>query len=249
MKKIITVVLVVLLANSFPNHAAAQGFNLGVNFGLALPSGSSVIYESGGLSGAENNIGTYGEGIPVGITAGYMFNENFGADLSFSYLIGNKREFSESYSSPVFGTYSTTTTLNSSIVRIMPGVKVSAGNDLKLSPYGRFGVVFGVSPTITKTFEESSGDGATLEYSGGNSLGWYGAFGVGFKLNDNLTLNAELLLINQGYGAEKAVLTDNDGTTETINFADEVSTGSEDELKIYESFSSIGLNIGIMYGF
>ena len=248
MKKAVSAILFVLFASAFSNQIVAQGFSLGINTGLAVSPGNTVLYTFSTLSSVENEKGTYGEGFPIGITAGYMFNDHFGADLSFSYLIGNKRDFSQSYS---FGgaSFTSTTTLNSSIVRIMPGVKVSAGSDLKVSPYGRFGLVAGLSPKVTQDTKDDTGE-LNVEVSGGSTLGWYGAFGVGFQLTDNLTLNTELLLINQSWGPDKATVTDEDGNVTVVNFADEVpSSGAEQTLKEYVPFSSIGLNIGLQFSF
>jgi hypothetical protein len=84
MKKAVSAILFVLFASAFSNQIVAQGFSVGINTGLAVSPGNTVIYSFSTLSGVENEKGTYGEGFPIGITAGYMFNEHFGADLSFS---------------------------------------------------------------------------------------------------------------------------------------------------------------------
>lgn len=249
MKKIALTVAVGLATTLY---VSAQGFNVGVNVGYGLGAGNSVIGINQTATTSENVKGSYGQGLNFGLNLNYMFSENVGADLGFGFLMGKEFTVTDNSTSGSTGDMK----LKGSMIRIMPGIKVSAGEDKSMSPYGRFGLVVGVGGKI-KEKDTYTGAGFSgtyeYEYSGGSSFGWYGAFGIGFELSDKIKLNTELISINQTYGPEKAENTarsDGQSLDPAITLDDnDVASNPNTGLKQYTPFGSIGLNVGIQIGF
>ncbi|HRH64937.1 MAG TPA: porin family protein [Bacteroidia bacterium] len=244
--------LTLALAVSTTLFASAQGFNVGVNVGYGLGAGNSVIGVNETATTRENVKGSFGQGLNFGLNLNYMFSENVGADLGFGMLMGNEFTITDNSTSGSTGDMK----IKGSMIRIMPGIKVSAGDDKSMSPYGRFGLVVGVAGKLKEkdTYTGSGFSGTyEYEYSGGSSFGWYGAFGIGFELSDKIKLNTELITINQTYGPEKAENTArSDGQaldpTRTLS-DDDAASNPNTGLKQYVPFGSIGLNVGIQIGF
>lgn len=236
----------------FAQGAQAQGFNVGVNVGYALGAGNQVIGVNSTASTAENVKGSYGQGLNLGLNLNYMFSENLGADLGFGMLMGKEYTLTDN------STNGSTRTdkLKGSMIRIMPGIKVSTGESNELAPYGRFGLVLGVGSKIKQSATSAgSGSAASAEYelSEGSSFGWYGAFGLAFRLSEKIKLNAELTMINQTWGAEKYENTSNstgDPLDPPVTLTDNATNSTANTaLKSYFPFGSIGLNAGIQIGF
>ncbi|MBL0103105.1 MAG: hypothetical protein IPP51_04735 [Bacteroidetes bacterium] len=141
------------------------------------------------------------------------------------------------------------------MIRIMPGIKVSAGETKSLAPYCRFGMILGIGSKL-KLHEESTSNTTTYiseyEFTGGTSIGWYGAFGLSFKIGEKIRLITELNMINQTWGPDKFENTYNsDGSPleSPVTLSDtNSSTDPNTSLKSYFPFGSIGLNAGILIG-
>ena len=249
MKKIGLTLSLAMLTAIF---VSAQGFNVGVNLGYGLAAGTSVIGVNQTATTAENVKGSYGQGLNFGLNLNYMFSENVGADLGFGMLMGKEFTVTDNSSSGSTGDMK----MKGSMIRIMPGIKVSAGDDKSMSPYGRFGLVLGVAGKVKEkdTYTGSGFSGTyEYEYSGGSSFGWYGAFGIAFELSDKIKLNTELITINQTYAPDKAENTsrsDGQALNPTITLdANDVASNPNTGLKQYLPFGSIGLNVGLQIGF
>lgn len=247
-----TPVLIILFC-TWTVLSTAQGFNIGVNVGYGLGAGTRTLGVNSTSTTFENVKGSFGQGLNLGINLNYMFTEHVGADLGFGYLMGREFEFT-SNNGGSSGTESEK--VKGSMLRILPGVRVTAGENLSISPYGRFGLVIGVAGKL-KEKDSWSGSGSSgtreFELSGGTSLGWFGAFGLAFKISDKMKFMTELTLINQTYGPEKLENTSNsDGSQldHPVTFEDNVSFNSDNiSLKPYLPFGSIGLNLGLQMGF
>jgi opacity protein-like surface antigen len=232
--------------------SGAEGLNIGVNFGYGIGAATSNMGTNSTSSSDENVKGTFGEGLNLGLNLNYMFNDNLGADLGFGYLSG--KEFSNDFNSG--SGISGNDKMSATMIRIMPGVRVSAGDGKTVEPYGRFGLVLGVGSKMDMT-SSMSGLGNSLvseyEYSEGSSFGWYGAFGVGFGISDKLKLTTELTMINQTWAPEKKVNTSNsDGSAldPVITYDDKVNdSDTNKDLKYYLPFGSLGLNVGLQMSF
>jgi hypothetical protein len=248
-------------------------------------------------SGTDTRIkgsGSYGKGIQVGATFGYMFNENISAELGFGYLIGTKiwSIKGESYytdeqkyvdeTNPALNTISTSQSFSTyeskasgNMLRIIPAMRFSAGNGA-IKPYARIGLVIGVA-NKTKGYSNMAGSdymgvSTVMKYeykrTGGISLGFAGALGANYKLNDLLGIFAEVSIITQSWAPKKSELTEftingedkfSELTTSEIEteYENSYSFSSTDDdensprksLKGSLPFSSIGLNLGLSFAF
>jgi hypothetical protein len=262
----------------------AQGLYIGVGGGYGFPaakqtleieqninfSGSSSTYEykTRGIS--------MGNGINAGLYAGYMFNENIGAELGISYLLGSKNKFTSESKNDQAG-YININEHNYSgrMLRLVPTLRMTAGTE-KLRPYMKYGLIIGIAGKIyDDRYNKNTNNGTTKvyeenwEYTGELSLGLHGALGVNYMLSDNLGIFAELAGNYQNWAMKKGVMTKktNDGKDELaalftndkeIEFVESYTYVSsqpvnnnepEKQTKFYMPFSSIGINIGVHLNF
>lgn len=235
---------------------------------LALANATSSSSGSSFTSSTEAIKYSFGKGITAGLQFGYMVNENIGVELAVNYLIGGKTTATET-STGGFGAGTTITDVSAKMLQINPSV-VLATTINKISPYAKLGLVIG-SGTITQN--ENSVNGtftsvAKMEYKGGIALGFSSALGINFGINDKLSFNTELSLVNMQYSPSKSSI-----TVATLNGVDKLSTLSvrdrETEFSstvttsstsgastaptqantIATPFGSIGINVGIKYSF
>lgn len=227
-----------------------QGFNIGFHAGYGLGTARQVLLVNSTPNTFESVKVSLGQGLNLGADLNLMFSENVGADLGFSYLIGSEFE-----SSDVSNSTTRTSTLKGNMLRITPGIKVSAGETKNVCPYGRFGLILGVAGKI-KEVETISGQGNLstneYEYTEGTSIGWYGAFGLAFKLADNIRFTTELITYNQSYGPGQRENTERSGggsLDPIITYVDEGNNATNNTaIRLYYPFSSVGLNAGILIG-
>jgi len=155
------------------------GFGAGYGFGAGRRVNG---YEIKGTE-ATNIYGSYGKGFLPEIKVGMMINEHFGLEMGFSYLIGAKQ-----------------TKLNCDTAFID-----SQANGLRFIPqlvyrfdngfYGRFGLIL---PLLGKNIERATIEMSPsmkvekeLENKGSFSVGFAGALGYQFQLNDKFKLYLE----------------------------------------------------------
>ena len=139
MKKIRLLSLsMVFMISLFTSHLNGQSAFVNLNIGYAGKlSSSNLEYFQFYNYTTDNNSSTYeqvkvslGKGFNIGGTFGYMFNENIGADLGLTFLMGGKSKAKDEY---VGGT--TDYTLSAKMVRINPSLIIASG--LKgINPYG-----------------------------------------------------------------------------------------------------------------
>ena len=246
---VVTFISTVIIAN-------AQGAYVNVDVGYNLSAGSAVLGTNETTSNEEIVKGSFGKGISFGLGVGYMFNENVGAEIGFSYLSGSKFEFTDND-----GTTSSTTEAKGKMMRITPALKVTAGESIK--PYAKFGVVIGMAPKIEAEETGSTGFGgsftSTDELSGGMAIGLMGAAGVDFKLSDMISIFVELNSISQSWAPDKDKWTHtesvgglSDSQSGTINYEDNISASNTDPnvgLKMNQPFSSFGIHAGVKLSF
>ena len=247
MNKTIFMALLGLFAG---NQSFSQGLNISADLGYGMSAGSQVIGVNIGPQSEENVVGSFGQGVSAGINLNYMFNSNLGVDLGLGVLMG--KEYEVTYKEE---TIDEMMKLKGSMFRIMPGVRLSMGEEKSLIPFGRFGLVIGVGAklimedTYTENFLYYNHE---YELSQGTALGWFGAFGLGYKINDKVRFNAELLMINQSWAPGKLENTVNsDGELQPdIDLVDELNGSSaRKRLTTRLPFGSIGLNAGIQMNF
>ena len=257
---------------------ATLGYHLGVS-GDVL--GTSTNVSSTGSTTVSNNVGTAGGGLAFGLAGGYFFNENIGIDLEAYYLLGSKTRAS-STTAPNFESYNDIYTRQ---IRIAPALVLRASGE-KIRPYARVGLLLPVGgKTVSEEFEKVTAGTAgyenkkMTEVRGRLSLGFTGAFGAEYSLNEKMSLFAELNYAGVRVNANTAEITEDmrtnsDGSTvnnlenaptiqREIRFVNEVNSGTNtpgvgqniDATKPVEilgrnsNFSSLGLRVGIVYGF
>lgn len=257
-QKIIIMASVMMLISNF---ILAQGLYINVGLGYNLASGKDVLATNQTSSTEENVYGSYGEGLNFGAIFGYMFSANVGGELGFSYLSG--KEFTST-----FNTSNTNITqkVSGTMLRLTPALKVTAGE--KIKPYGKFGLVLGLSPGAELTATGAT-SGSTYQetdkYSGGTSMGWMGAFGVDIELSGNMSIFGELTVINQSWAPDKNewTITSSSGSVSitesgTTTYVDKVVYPVAEspvydvdlqQLRDPEPFSSFGINVGVMIAF
>ena len=207
-------------SNTFGQYGYA-GINLG--YGMGLPTNSIGASTKADFTGTTYTLekGTFGQGLNIGISGGFMFNENIGAELGISYLMGSKKDFNTSTYSMDTSSFSIsqtngTVTLDKiKMIRINPALKITFGDEVK--PYIRFGVILGLGTGYSRTDESTTmttglfGDTVSLqsviEYSGGSSFGFNSAVGVDFTLSDNLVLFGELSFTSLSWSPTKGTIT------------------------------------------
>ena len=229
--------------------AQGQGLYLNVGGGYNLSAGSQMIGINYTSTTAEAVYGSLGKGISFGAGLGYMFSENIGAELGFSYLSGAEFETNDFDTSG-----SSAGTASGKMIRINPSLKLTAGEGIK--PYAKFGIVLGLGTEVTvNAVAASPGFSYTEEivYTEGMALGWSAAFGLDFPLSDKIAIFAEANLINQTWKPKKLEYTAtgngfgfNFSESETYNLEEEVNFNSSNtDLSPALPFSSIGLHAGI----
>ncbi|MBI4946145.1 MAG: outer membrane beta-barrel protein [Bacteroidetes bacterium] len=243
---------------------AQKGFYLKVDAGYSLAFGKIratdpmySIYSSTTLS--------FGKGLQGGISGGYSFNQYLCVELSVSYFLSSKTVTHQNFPIYPSDTIKIDRSQQSHMLRFLPVFVVTADKH-KITPYGKFGPVFGIGNIVT---DESSYNGALqtkLKMYGGFPIGIYSCVGILYILSDKLQLYAEINNLNMIYAPTKGKY-----TKYTINGADQLpvlstnmkeieyvdsspiqSTDSNEPqkiLKTYYPFSSVGLNAGVKIGF
>jgi opacity protein-like surface antigen len=274
--KAITVSISVLFS-IFLSAQTEKGFYASVNSGYNIGTGNVDYYQanvlgiinsnesSASVSSSELVRVNLGKGLNAGINFGYMFNKNIGFELGGNYLLGGK--INGSYTSYT-GDY-----LNSEVSAKMLQIKPSLvfRSDLdKFNPYAKVGMIIGSGKIINTTVEKDGADleTRTLELDGGMPIGFQASIGTLYKLNEKLSIFGELNLVNLNYAPKKGHITE-----ATLNGINQLPTYtiSDKEIEFTSSFtntgaplnpnapsksptldfsfSSFGLNVGLLYQF
>jgi len=266
MKRNLLLVIALFVATTMSAQFYA---GLGLGYGMGASKRVNGTKTDGTVQ--TNIYGSYGQGFNTTLKLGFMFNDNMGLELGVSYLFGAEQTKGESEN------YLKTAKSNG--LRLMPQLVYRLDNGF----YGRFGVIIPVmgktvitekndklqvAPGVFMTMENE------METHGTFSIGFAGAIGYNFALNDNMNLFGEIeyigLSIKSG-SAEytkyevggKDQLPNIDTGKKEFTFLDEVDNSSDNTfsnpkwdkdqatvmLKQKAPFSSFGLNIGITMAF
>ncbi len=248
----------------------AQGFYLNSNSSYNFSLASIPVSANYSPSKTESVHGSFGKGFDLGIGGGYGFSKNIAAEINFTYLMGGKIDFQDSYDP---NTPPNKETLKGRMYRLIPTIKISTGE--KIKPYAKVGLILGLG---TKLIDESlrynymwsettNRIEETTEFNGGLSLGFKGNLGADFSLNDKLGLFAELNFVSQAWAPKNATVTKylvngedklssmdlRDKETEFVESYDPNATiepyQTNKSLKLFLPFSSWGINIGLKFTF
>jgi len=281
LKSIILVFAMCFFAGNIFAQGAYVNLNLGYGFGMGSMSTNNETYIQGSSLGHTSTYETvnlsYGKGLNVGGTFGYMFNKNVGAELGLSYLIGGKTTTTYQETRPN-SSETETTDYSSSMIRINPTFVVTAGLD-KINPYAKFGMIIGIGSvtyndedTQTQTIGSTTTSTVTVEtikLNGGLALGVNAGVGLLYGLSDKLSLFGELNMVNMSYAPTKGEVTEYtidgashlaDLTTKNkeVNFVDSYTYDStvdhpdatpSTSLKQRMPFGSFGVNFGVKFSF
>ena len=268
----IMLVVISLITSNLFGQGAYVSVNAGYGIGMGTQSlESSHTYTSTSTSEIENfkkSDASFGKGLNFGCTFGYMINKNIGAEIGFSYLLGDKIKIKDdSYTYGYTNSHSSTDfTESSKMFRINPSLIIASGLD-KLNLYAKFGLVIGIGSVTDKSNNNSDGSivEQTVFYNGGMAIGLSSGIGFMFKLSDKMSFYTELNMVNLSYAPTKGKITvytyngvDKLPTLTTkqkeTDFVDSYTTDSNNPipdsqpdkaLKSKAPFGSFGINIGL----
>lgn len=151
----------------------------------------------------------FGLGFSPEISAGYMFNSYIGAELSFGYQMGIKRVNENTLlNTTTYKTYKAETSMKCSWMWINPQLVLATSNTA-FSPYGRVGVVLGLSPKMTISMANLDDSGIRkTEISGGMPWGFNLALGTNYLLCKNWYVFGELEMLQMNYTPETSEITE-----------------------------------------
>ncbi|MBL7558889.1 outer membrane beta-barrel protein [Olleya sp. YSTF-M6] len=258
---------------------------LSVSTGYAAGSAEMKLGESINISQTENSYGSYGEGVNVQLRGTYYFNESFGADLSVGYLNGDDQDVSM---------VSIPGTEIDAVARSRAfGGSLALVYKFTDNLYGRFGALVKIggkteavvyrqqvlSEAEANAFGLPQGSYTETNYKedfhGHFPLGFVGALGYKFNINNNLNLFVEAeyygislkrkdselsefntdLFLPDGTVAQAGLYTiDNlpEGVNKKTTYVDNLpnnNTDSSKQLSQKVPYSSFGVNFGITYRF
>lgn len=202
---------------------------------------------------------SFGKGINLIVSGIYYFTENIGCELMGEFL----------YSEPVKGTdkrqdVEVSLTYRAMMAELMPSLVLKTDSS-KVRVYSRTGLVLGYG-AIRNIYEEK-GTGYLIKsewkYSGGVPVGFSASLGLEYKKSRKISLFAEAAITSLSYGPRKGKRiylkregkypNRNDAQNTEIIFVDNSTTSysstvsNNQRMRPSYPFSSIGLNVGIIY--
>ncbi len=279
MKTKSTLITAILLVAVTTTKLNAQTSYLSLHTGYAFKNASMTNGEfvnssmkevNGSMVFTEENIRhSFGQGLNIGVSYGYMFNDNLGIDIGISYLKGSKVKAVQEFNT-FFGDLKINQISSASMIRLAPSLIISAGLE-GINPYGKFGFILGSTTVNNQVEEKYSSDKLEYEFrqNGGISFGLSSALGLDIQLSSNFSLFGELNLIGMSYAPKRAEITkfEENGTDilkqldkseREIIYVKKLETNEDIEpnsnepgkvLGIKLPFSSIGFNLGVKYNF
>ena len=245
--------LMLFVMSLFAKNLFAQGAYVNINAGYGLSMSSQNI--EGFNNSSSNNNGSsssasieqvnvsLGKGFNVGGAFGYMFNNNIGAELGISYLLGGNTTVKNSSNDNFGGSVdnrTTNITISSNMFRINPSLVIASGFE-KINPYAKFGLVLGFGSIMYDVNENDNGDIRLMKIklNGGIALGLNAGVGALFKLSDKMTFFSELNMVNLSYAP-----TNGEKTESTKNGVDELPnmTTREKQIEFVDSYTFSGGN-------
>lgn len=264
----------------------AQGVYMGLGGGYGFAAGKQSFFDDykttvSATGTTTQEVTTHpfslGKGINTGLYAGYMFNKNVGAELGIGYLIGSKNVFTDEYNnnSAFPSSSKTEMTWKGRMIRLVPTIRMTAG-EKKLHPFMKAGIIIGVGGkvyddmhTVNTTTTSSTVTDESWEYYGGMSLGFHGAIGLNFMVNEKIGIFGEVAGNYQNFAMKKGSMTkytidgvDQMSTLDTyekeVEFEDSYTYDSsatpnvnqpDKSTKFFMPFSSIGVNLGLHISF
>jgi len=239
--------------------AHAQGFYVQPGITLLSPATNEVLgpkVENSLTSGSEVNsslVGSYGSGIGLDLSLGYMLSRNFGIDFGVEYVLGSEtliEEFTDG------NNYDRSYASNRRLT-LSPAFVVDAGSET-LSPFARFGLLIPVagqtnglresnapemiSTTIPILFPNASDFSAESIAKGQFTIGLTAAFGLRYQFSEKIGIYGSigytgLRIPRQSYEVTNATLNMSDGTSlDVLALLALQNDGSPDDVFAYEEY-------------
>lgn len=201
--------------------SAGYSFESGkTEFNNADPNGLTGIMQSTDITvDADGSMtikslnGTAGAGVKANVTVGYMFNPYIGAELGVSYFHGDKILIGR-LRSPQMASEEHTYLRGFDVA---PGVFLTP-NFKTVNPYARLGAIVPVAGelTIETKARQANGGGpstdivvaAKSEVKSRFSVGYFGALGLNYPINDHLSIFAEVEIKNLSIKSKSAEITE-----------------------------------------
>ena len=183
--------------------------------------------------------GTVGAGLKANVAIGYMFNPYIGVELGVSYFHGDKTMIGRLRSPQI-------TSEENTYLRgfdVAPGI-ILTPNFQTLNPYARMGLIVPIAGELTietmATQVNVGGPGTDLlveaksEVKSRFSVGYFGAVGVNYPINDNLSIFGEVEIKNLSIKSKSAEITKY-STTAITNGQSQLVPGQQlEDLPVYE---------------
>lgn len=196
--------LVMLVVASVACNLAFGQLSVSVSGGYAVPSASQRLGTATNGDKVSANYGSYGEGANYQLRATYFFNETFGVDVGFGYLMGSSQDITSVKNMP--NGMEVDITGKAKAFGLAPAVVYNFTDRL----YGRFGALMKVggktqvdasmkatvpgsliNPALGNTPANVSVE-ATRDLHGVFPLGFAGAIGYHYPIGKRLMVFAEL---------------------------------------------------------
>lgn len=206
------------------------------------------------------------KGLNYNLNIGYKLNNYLDANMGFGYIKGNAFEFNLP-GAVLFGS-DISGSIKSKMLQFKPSLILSGGYET-LNPYIKFGLVIGSTSIEQKLKAVGATDvqNVTFLTDGNFAIGYSGALGIDFNVGGSATLFADVNFVNMSYSPEKSkitesfkngvdVLKDITPSDGEIEYVDNYTTLNIDtpnlpskEAKVTYNFSSVGINLGVKFGF
>ncbi|WP_282072418.1 outer membrane beta-barrel protein [Polaribacter atrinae] len=270
MKQLITAVAAILVST-----ASFAQFQVSASTGYAMSSAGMQLGTTTTTTSTENNYGSYGEGSNVQIRGTYFLNEKFGLELGLGYLHGADQTITK---------VSVPGQEVDAVARARAfGASASMVYNFTENFYGRIGALIKVGgKTEAVVYSQSDNGNGTYsetnyieDYHGQFPLGFVGALGYSFDLDENFSLFVEAeyygislkrkdseitefntdIYFSDGTIAQESFYTlDNlaPGYNKETTYVDELPNNNTDTSKKLSQkvpYSSFGLNFGVTYKF
>ena len=281
MKQLITAVAAILVST-----ASFAQFQVSASSGYAMSSAGMLTGTTTTTTTTENNYGSYGEGSNFQLRGTYFFNEKFGAEIGVGYLHGADQTINETSIPGV-------AEVNAVARARAFGASASMVYNFTNNFYGRIGALIKVGGKTeavvynkaTFTDQQAADQGLPSgsysetnyveDYHGQFPLGFVGALGYSYDLNEHFSLfveaeyygislkrkdseitefNTDIVLPNGDVAVSGFKSLDNlpAGFYEKTTYVDELPHNNTDPSKKLSQkvpYSSFGLNFGVTYKF
>jgi len=200
LKNLIPIVLLLMASTMFLNAQLYVSGGLGYGTS-ATPEPFGLTYDFASQD-VTNSYGNAGQGLRANTALGYMFNENFGAELGVYYFTSPEILVQDTVNADKF--YRTYT--KAWHLRLTPALVFMASNG-KVTPYAKVGLCIPVAgianarreandpglvnPAFNIFLDEATGFELNAEFKGQFSLGFESVAGVKYNLSDKLSLFGE----------------------------------------------------------